>query len=108
MEGEYLVKGVAADGPANVVAADGLPVIQPADILEAVDGRGIHTLVCVCVCCVCARACVRVCAIHTHTHTHIRILGGPSREPKLKQDAKPRSKHSGEDAIYGMGGLIRT
>ena len=73
MEGEYLVKGVAADGPANVVAADGLPVIQPADILEAVDGRGIHTLVCVCVCCVCARACVRVCAIHTHTHTHTYV-----------------------------------
>ena len=24
------------------------------------------------------------------------------------QDAKTRSKHSGEDVIYGMGGLIRT
>jgi hypothetical protein len=35
-------------------------------------------------------------------------LGGLSHEPKFKQDAKPRSKHSGEDAIYGMGGLIRT
>jgi hypothetical protein len=24
------------------------------------------------------------------------------------QDAKPRSKHTGEDVIYGMRGLIRT
>ena len=32
----------------------------------------------------------------------------PSHEAKFKQDAKPRSKHSGEDVIYGMGGLIRT
>jgi hypothetical protein len=31
-----------------------------------------------------------------------------SLEPKFKQDVKTRSKHSGEDAIYGMGGLIRT
>ncbi len=45
MEGEYLVKGVAADGPANVVAHDGLPVIQPGDILEAVDGRGMSLIV---------------------------------------------------------------
>ncbi len=35
-------------------------------------------------------------------------MGGPSHEPKFKQDAKPRSKHNGEDVIYGMGGLIRT
>ena len=35
-------------------------------------------------------------------------MGGPSHEPKFKQDVKPRSKHSGEDAIYGMGGLNRT
>ena len=31
-----------------------------------------------------------------------------SREAKNKQDVKTRSKHSGEDVIYGMGGLIRT
>jgi hypothetical protein len=31
-----------------------------------------------------------------------------SREAKIKQDVKTRSKHSGEDVIYGMGGLIRT
>ena len=35
-------------------------------------------------------------------------MGAPSREVKFKQDAKPRSIYSGEDAIYGMGGLIRT
>ena len=27
---------------------------------------------------------------------------------KFKQDIKTRSTHSGEDVIYGMGGLIRT
>ena len=41
-----------------------------------------------------------------------RYKGGPlgtlSHEAKFKQDVKPRSKHSGEDVIYGMGGLIRT
>jgi hypothetical protein len=42
--------------------------------------------------------------IHTYIHTYIRM----SHEAKFKQDAKPPSKHSGEDAIYGMGGLIRT
>jgi len=35
-------------------------------------------------------------------------LGALSREAKCKQDAKTQSKHSGEDVIYGMGGLIRT
>jgi hypothetical protein len=35
-------------------------------------------------------------------------LGGPSHKAKFKQDAKPQSIYSGEDAIYGMGGLIRT
>ena len=35
-------------------------------------------------------------------------LGALSREAKFKQDVKTRSKHSGEDVIYGMGGLIRT
>ena len=41
-----------------------------------------------------------------------RYKGGPlgalSRKAKFKQDVKTRSKHSGEDVIYGMGGLIRT
>ena len=32
-------------------------------------------------------------------------LGPLSHEPKFKQDVKTRSKHSGEDVIYGMGGL---
>jgi len=32
---------------------------------------------------------------------------GLSHEQKFKQDVKTRSTHSGEDAIYGMGGLIR-
>ncbi len=31
-----------------------------------------------------------------------------SLEPKFKQDVITRSKHSGEDAIHGMGGLIKT
>ena len=31
-----------------------------------------------------------------------------SRGAKFKQDVKIRSKRSGEDAKYGMGGLIRT
>ena len=35
-------------------------------------------------------------------------LGALSYEPKFKQDVKTRSKHSGEDVIYGMSGLIRT
>ncbi len=35
-------------------------------------------------------------------------LGALSHESKFKQDVKTRSKHSGEDVIYGMGGLIRT
>ena len=33
---------------------------------------------------------------------------GLSHEEKFKQDVKTRSKHSGEDVIYGMGGFIRT
>jgi len=41
-----------------------------------------------------------------------RYKGGPlcglSREANFKQDVKTRSKHSSEDVIYGMGGLIRT
>ena len=32
-------------------------------------------------------------------------MGPLSYEPKFKQDVKTRSKHSGEDVIYGMGGL---
>jgi hypothetical protein len=35
-------------------------------------------------------------------------LGTLSRAAKFKQDVKTRSKHNGQDAIYGMGGLIRT
>ena len=35
-------------------------------------------------------------------------MGAPSHEAKFKKDVKTRSKHTGEDAIYGMGGLIRT
>ncbi len=35
-------------------------------------------------------------------------LCGLSHEAKIKKDVKTRSKHSGEDVIYGMGGLIRT
>ena len=37
-------------------------------------------------------------------------LGALSREANLKQDVKTQqqSKHSGEDAIYGMRGLIRS
>ena len=35
-------------------------------------------------------------------------MGFLTHEAKFKQDVKTRSKHSGEDAIYGMGGLIRT
>ena len=31
-------------------------------------------------------------------------MSGLSHEPKFKQDVKTRSKHSGEDVIYGMGG----
>jgi hypothetical protein len=34
-------------------------------------------------------------------------MGGLSHEAKFKQDVKTQSKHSGEDAIYGMGGFIR-
>ncbi len=34
--------------------------------------------------------------------------GDPWVPPLFKQDVKTRSKHSGEDVIYGMGGLIRT
>ena len=34
-------------------------------------------------------------------------MGVLSREAKIKQDVKTRSKHSGEDVIYGMGGLVR-
>ena len=56
--------------------------------------------------------CVGVCIIHTHIHTYVCYKGGPlgalSREAKFEQDVKTRSKHSGEDVIYGMGGLIRT
>jgi hypothetical protein len=36
------------------------------------------------------------------------VLGALSHEAKFKQDVKTRSKHSGEDVTYGMGGLIRT
>ena len=36
------------------------------------------------------------------------VLGALSHEAKFKQDVKTRSKHSGEDVICGMGGLIRT
>ena len=47
-----------------------------------------------------------------YVHIYIRIRGGVlgplSRVAKFKQDAKTRSEHSGEDVIYGMGGLIRT
>ncbi len=35
-------------------------------------------------------------------------MGVLTHEAKFKQDVKTRSKHSGEDAIYGIGGLIRT
>jgi hypothetical protein len=34
-------------------------------------------------------------------------LGGPSHEPKFKQDAKPRSKHSGEDVINNMSSFVK-
>ena len=33
-------------------------------------------------------------------------LGGLLHEPKFKQDAKPRSKHSGEDVINNMSSLM--
>ena len=39
---------------------------------------------------------------------YIRTLGALTREAKFKQDVKTRSRHSGEDVIYSMGGLIRT
>ena len=38
-----------------------------------------------------------------------RYKGGPlSHEANFQQDANLRSLYSGEDVIYGMGGLIRT
>jgi len=41
MEGEYLVKAVAPGGPADVMDEEdeGVPAIQPGDILVSVDGR---------------------------------------------------------------------
>ena len=38
-----------------------------------------------------------------YIHTYIRIY-----KAKFKEDVKTRSKHSDEDVIYGIGGLIRT
>ena len=43
--------------------------------------------------------------IHTYIHTYIRIY---IHTYVYTYVSKTRSKHSGEDVIYVMGGLIRT
>ena len=45
---------------------------------------------------------------HFEGRYKVGALGALTHEAKFKQDVKTRSKHSSEDVIYGMGGLIRT